>query len=368
DGRPSRAILLYSWADRRTHEFFFSRDYPEAPDLRRIHAAATAEWQPRERLEARTGLDEEVFQKALEKLWIHGGVEIDPEENVRRGHDGWERGYLEQRRHRATQLELMTRFAQAKGCRMLHLVDHFGDQEDSGERCGTCDICAPDACVVRLFRTPDAEEAKHLRRMLDALGQWDGMSTGQLFKRSVEGSGVERRDFEELLAGLVRADLVRTRADSFEKNGRKIHFLRASLGPNAHRGSVDLRAAVTLAEELPEQKKPKRRRSKRSSKRRRAGAGSGGADSQAAAGRRAETSDLGPSGEILYAALKAWRLEEARRRRIPAFRILSNATLEEIVRQRPLDEEGLLQVRGIGPRIAEKHGADLLRVVADHGG
>ncbi len=29
DGLPSRAILLYSWADRHTHQFFLDRDYPE---------------------------------------------------------------------------------------------------------------------------------------------------------------------------------------------------------------------------------------------------------------------------------------------------------------------------------------------------
>ena len=28
DGLPSRAVLLYSYADRKTHEFFFERDYP----------------------------------------------------------------------------------------------------------------------------------------------------------------------------------------------------------------------------------------------------------------------------------------------------------------------------------------------------
>src|SRR4029077_14845984 len=29
DGKPSRAVLLYSFADRRNHEFFHGRDYPD---------------------------------------------------------------------------------------------------------------------------------------------------------------------------------------------------------------------------------------------------------------------------------------------------------------------------------------------------
>ena len=28
DGQPSRAVLMYSYADRHTHDFFFGRDYP----------------------------------------------------------------------------------------------------------------------------------------------------------------------------------------------------------------------------------------------------------------------------------------------------------------------------------------------------
>ena len=39
DGKPSRAVLLYSWADRRTHEYFLERDYPEPEVLERLFRA-----------------------------------------------------------------------------------------------------------------------------------------------------------------------------------------------------------------------------------------------------------------------------------------------------------------------------------------
>ena len=38
DGRPSRAILMHSYADRRTHDFFFERDYPDVKILDGIFA------------------------------------------------------------------------------------------------------------------------------------------------------------------------------------------------------------------------------------------------------------------------------------------------------------------------------------------
>ena len=46
DGKPSRAVLLYSWADRRTHEFFHGRDYPEPALLERVAAALPAAGEP----------------------------------------------------------------------------------------------------------------------------------------------------------------------------------------------------------------------------------------------------------------------------------------------------------------------------------
>ena len=43
DGAPSRAILMHSYADRYTHEFFFERDYPDVTVLEAIFAQLRAE-------------------------------------------------------------------------------------------------------------------------------------------------------------------------------------------------------------------------------------------------------------------------------------------------------------------------------------
>ncbi|HEY6321926.1 MAG TPA: RecQ family ATP-dependent DNA helicase, partial [Thermoanaerobaculia bacterium] len=140
DGLPSRAILLYSFADRRTHEFFHGRDYPEVHVLEEIWRSLTAEPQAIDRLRRRIGLDEEVFDKAFEKLWIHGGVRVDAEEQAMRGEAGWVAPYVAQSEHKLAQLAQMARLPESHSCRMLHLVRHFGDQEDDGRACGSCDI------------------------------------------------------------------------------------------------------------------------------------------------------------------------------------------------------------------------------------
>jgi DNA topoisomerase-3 len=62
--------------------------------------------------------------------------------------------------------------------------------------------------------------------------------------------------------------------------------------------------------------------------------------------------------------LRKWRLEQARARGVPAFRIMTDRTLLEIVDRQPQSIPELLQVHGAGPKLVEKYGAQILRVVA----
>jgi superfamily II DNA helicase RecQ len=64
----------------------------------------------------------------------------------------------------------------------------------------------------------------------------------------------------------------------------------------------------------------------------------------------------------LVSALKSWRLDEARKRQVPAFHILSNRVLEAIAAAQPTDENTLLSVKGVGPTIAEKYGEKILSI------
>ncbi len=364
DGEPSRAILLYSWADRRTHEFFHARDYPEVGDLESIFRALTADKQPAERLGHRLDLDDETFHKALEKLWIHGGAVVDPDENVARGHDRWKRPYMEQRNHKMFQLEQITAFAQSRDCRMLHLVHHFGDQEDSGKPCELCDVCLPETCLVRRFREPDAGEISAMRRILEGLERWDDQGTGQLFKKTCEGT-VDRKAFERLLSGLASAGLIETREESFRKDGRTIRYQRAALTSEAYRIKPEFVASVMLTEEPPKPKRKRKAKKKRAKTARKTGRKTTrGRKTTARAGRAGAPATLPSDATDLYEALKAWRLTEARRRRIPAFRVMSNRTLGEIAAARPTDEAELIQVHGIGPTLIQKYAAKLLAIVA----
>ena len=351
DGRPSRALLLYSYADRRTHEFFFERDYPEPEVLARVARALTGEAQPLAEVQRRSRVPADEFEAALGKLWAHGGALVDGE-LARAGHDRWQASYLRQRAHKQAQLDEMLRCAQSHGCRMLYLLRHFGDQGDLKRPCGQCDACAPADSLVRRWRAPDAREAEILGRVLTALRERDRQSTGQLHRESGAESSHDRRAFEELLGGLQRAGLVRIERDEFEKDGRTITFQRVSLTPEGDDAVGEALHALALEDAAAGPARPTRGPGKGKDKRK----------DKAARALVAPPADAPP--EALVTALKAWRLAEARKRGVPAFHILTDRVLLALASERPDDEEGLLAVRGIGPRLVERHGAawlDLLR-------
>jgi len=361
DGLPSRALLLHSFVDLKTHEFFFDRDYPDALDLDRLYRALDDQMRDLGDLARRSRLQSDLCQKALEKLWAHGGAIVDFSGQARRGEGGWKKPYQDQRRHKELQLELVRRFTDSKGCRMLHLVRHFGDEADSGKNCGLCDVCAPAASILRTFRQATATELIILEKVVTELQSWDGQAAGQLHRKIAEPMGYDRRHFERLLAALERAGCVRSRQDSFEKEGATIHFQRFDLQVKAH--TIDLAKVATVADDgTPSAKsKAKKKAHPLSAPAPKSSPSTAGTRKSAASAPRSKKSEL--ALPQLVVALKEWRLKEARRRRTPAFQILTDRTLEAIAAARPRDEAELLAVHGIGPGIAGKHGSAILKIV-----
>ncbi|MFY0583478.1 RecQ family ATP-dependent DNA helicase [Cystobacter fuscus] len=397
DGQLSRAVLLHGFIDRRTHEFFHQRDYPEPAVLERLYRAAREEPEPKEALAARVRMESDVFDKALEQLWIHGGLELSPDESVRQGKPGWKTSYTAQRAHKQAQLEHMARYAESHGCRMKHLVAHFGDVQDSGAACGLCDVCAPQDCATLRFGAPSAAETQALTRILGALHERDAQATGRLH-RELFGEALPRRDFERLLGGLVRAGLVRLSEDTFDKDGQSITFQRVALTPEGRRTLAPAEGLVQLP--LPPEEAPARgRRASRAPARKPRASRRGsrrkspksparpeleyeaaepspsttpaprGREALSRALERSRSRRTGTAPGVdgappqLVEALKARRLTEARRRRVPAFRILTDRVLGAIASARPRDGAALQRIHGVGPTLTERYGETILALV-----
>ncbi len=264
DGLPSRAVLMHHLADQKTHRFFFERDYPEPPVLEKLFKALKAEPVSAQTLRKKSRVKKAIFDSALEKLWLHGGASGLREDLLVRGRDAWRDGYAAQRALRVEQLAAMARFAAGSRCRMLALVEHFGDQEDSGEPCGQCDVCVPAATLKQQAVSP-------------ALSALSALSTGTGTKRSAS------------------------------------------------------------------------RESKKASRR--------GKRSPRASG--ATLPVAGPSAGLV-AVLRSWRLVEAKKQRVPAFRVLTNRALIAIAEARPRSSTELGAVSGVGPKLLQQYGRQLL--------
>ncbi|HRY19059.1 MAG TPA: DNA topoisomerase 3 [Candidatus Competibacteraceae bacterium] len=256
DGQPARAILLYSYADLRTHEYFHRRGYPELVQLSRIFLALNADPQPKAVLHDWLGMDLDVFEAAVEKLLAHGGARRDMEGNLSRGEDGWQRAYQQQSDHKLLEPRQILEFAdKATGCRMVRLVRHFGDRDDD-QPCGICDICAPQATIARRTRRLSHTESQWALQVLEGLCWREGQTPRQLCERLTEGQE-NRRAFEQLLEAMAGTGLVELQDDTFTKDGKVIAFRRVYLtetGKKAGAGEVEMmrlagKAATTVRPE-----------------------------------------------------------------------------------------------------------------------
>jgi DNA topoisomerase-3 len=373
DGGPSRAILMHSYADRYTHDFFYERDYPDPAELDRIFARLGPEPIAKEALARQVRMDAEVFDKALEKLWIHGGAIVDYAENVTRGESGWRASYIAMLEQKRAQIDLVIRFAESNHCRMSSLVRHFGDLADAGSPCGICDFCAPETCVAQRFRKPTGEESAAAGRLVAALQAGGARSTGKLHQEICTDGALSRDAFEEVLGALARAGILRLSEETFEKDGKQIPYRKASLARAAAAdGEIEfvIKAAVHVA---AGQKGKRKKRGKAAPARaatpaRVAGAGAPVKEEAAPPKRKRQPLPSGRGSEgaaptAVEDALRAWRLAEAKRRSVPAFRIFSDATLRAIAKTRPQTAGELLAIPGIGMHTIEKYGAQIYRLV-----
>ena len=332
DGKPSRTILMHSYSDRRTHDFFFERDYPDVSVLDGIFQRLRAEPQEKGAVARQVRMDEDAFDRALEKLWIHGGALVDYAENVSRGHDHWRESYGAQAEQKQQQLNLILRFAESSECRMAAMVRHFGDLADSRKPCGICDFCAPEHCAGQAFRPATVDERAAAAAVIAKLRDEGTRATGKLYTELHPGGDLTRNEFEDVLGSLARAGLVRMTEAVFEKDGKQIPYRKVSLtreGETTEEFDLAMKAA---AKTVAKGKRRKKRKAVASKPR----------------AAREPKAPMPPLNAGLEETLRAWRLAEARRLGVPAFRIFADQTLRTIAAHRPGTAAELLAIPGIG--------------------
>ncbi len=354
DGLPSSAILIHSWADQRTHDFFLKRDYPPIDDVHKVFNALGAD--PRSLDEIRASLasspttlhiDEETFAKAIEKLFIHGGANVDYNNNATRGATTWTKPYTRQSDYRRNQLELVQKYVDGHQCRMAALVLHFGDLADGKVRCGLCDFCHPTGSSARQ-RPATRGEIEDMQAILDSLRGIPGKSIGRLLKE-VPGD-LTRKQLDTYLAALAKAELVSVEDAEWIKEGETILFRRVSLLSNGQEPEAALALQFQLPADMPPAKGSRTARPFSSK----------GVSRSAAP--ESEPIQLSAASQQLEQALKAWRTVTAKKLGMPPFIVLFDRTLRAIAHSCPTTPNQLLEVPGMGPAKVEKHGAEILAV------
>ncbi len=236
-------------------------------------------------------------------------------------------------------LDALLAYCEASGCRRTALLSYF--DEEAGA-CGNCDNC---------LRPPRLEDGTADARLLfSAIRQ-----TGQMF-----GSA----HIIDVLRGAATRKIADRRHDTLDCYGAGADhtreywnaFIRQAVAGNYLTINIQKYGALQLAGRAEQvaagvQEFALRRiealkpvRTKKPPK--------------------AEAVEVADSDRQLLASLKALRLALAQERKVPAFVILHDTTLNEIARTRPATLDEMAAINGIGPRKLEQFGQAFLAIVA----
>ncbi|KAA6465155.1 ATP-dependent DNA helicase RecQ [Acidobacteria bacterium AB60] len=380
DGKPSRTILMHSFADQRTHEFLLTRDYPPVSDLTAVFNQLTPEPRSVEELREASSLGAEEFDKVLEKLQIHGGARVEFSGNVSVAGPAWKKTYAVQAAYRREQFEKVLAYVDSHSCRMCDLVRHFGDVADGNRGCGHCDVCDPGGAILPLFRRATDRERHWIQDVIESL-RTTAYKTPKALRSELPWAEVlDRDDFEGVLGAMQRARLIGVESAAFEKDGKVIPFRKISLTEEG----LDVRPTTPLAlffsdgivEEFRTAEPSTRKRSRPSKAspvvslpqtdkavtpaHTRTPVRSQPAQPQAEA-----APVLKGQSAVVAERLKSWRASEAKRLGVPAYIVLHDRTLHALAALCPRTPSELLAVEGMGPSKVGRFGSAILQVCAE---
>ncbi len=239
-------------------------------------------------------------------------------------------------------LDALLGLCEATACRRVRLLAYFGE---ASSPCGNCDICldppqvwdgtvAAQKALSCVFRTGQRFGAGH---MIDVLLGNETARVVQWGHRALStfGIGVEftKTQWQAVFRQLVGQGLL---AVDHEGYGA-LKLTQASRAVLTGGQTISLRQAREV----------RRERGAKKGRGKVAGPAFDGA------------------GRELWERLRAWRAATAREHGVPAYVVFHDATLVELVRERPATQAALGRISGVGTRKLERYGAELLAFFRD---
>jgi ATP-dependent DNA helicase RecQ len=327
DGQLSRCVMLFSYQDRYTQEFFIDKIGEES--------------------------------------------EIDPAT------------IADMKRHATEKLEWMIRYAQTHQCRRQMILDYFGDAVAATNcRCDVCRRSAPDAdemLAAQQVVIPD-DVTLLVRQILSAIARLRGKfgvgvvadvlagaSNDRMQKWGLESLSVfgllrvyGSKRIVAMLHRLMEAGLARQK-DPDGVKFRPVVELTAA-GIVVMKGEQP--PPAPLIDLIPRGPAPRSNGSPRHV------AHKGPPIRQLEDGRTLELvevieDELDPDAAERFGRLRAARSELAKSRQLPAYCIVNDATLKQIARMSPPDLSSLQSIKGMGPHKIKMYGQMLLDAAHD---
>src|SRR6201987_2806077 len=249
-----------------------------------------------------------------------------------------------QRRIERQKVESLIGYCETVSCRRQVLLGYFGEADHPP--CGNCDNCqtpvpswdgtiAAQKALSAIYRTGQRFGAHHLVDVLLGAETERVRKLGHnRLKTFGVGTELDRRGWLSVYRQLVAQGVVLP--DVAGHGGLSL----ASGAAEILRGSRSVRFRV----------KDRGRERRTAQTDRKSGTSGAGLD---------------PAARALWEALRAWRLEEARRQELPPYVIFHDSTLTEVARRRPASLAALAEIPGIGRSRLERYGGAVIAVVAE---
>lgn len=269
-------------------------------------------------------------------------------------------------------LRQMIAYCNTQGCRHAFILDYFGEKV-KGDVCGGCDHCGPRQVPDALSETQwvilqktlsgiyRLKGAHSLDRVVEHLLGVDSRYAHEngLDRLSTYGvlADMDASELRAIMEALVRAGCA-TKSDDGEDfvaittKGIRVAKKEESgftlLWPRR-----EVEVTLSFAQKIANERKAAMKREPLVPSARRR---------QQIASRAMTAADL-----ALAAELRSWRKDLANELGIPAFRIMTNKTLEALVAARPTTLAALSNVSGIYRQTREEYGEDILEIITLRG-
>jgi ATP-dependent DNA helicase RecQ len=247
-----------------------------------------------------------------------------------------------QRRIERQKMEALIGYCEAVSCRRQVLLGYFG--EGDHPPCGNCDNCrtpvpswdgtvAAQKALSAVYRTGQRFGAHHLVDILvgNATERVGRLKHDRLKTFGV-GTELDRRGWLSVFRQLVAQGFILP--DLAGHGGLAL----APAAAEILRGTKTVRFRLDPRGPTRQSPKPDRK--------------------------IAQTTELDRVARTLWDALRAWRLEEARRQELPPYVIFHDSTLLEVARRRPISLTSLAIIPGVGARKLERYGSVIIGMVA----